>query len=243
MSLLGRIRRRVRQDTFQPTMLNTIFARDYIIKRELYRTIKNLAPTIAGVVLDFGCGSKPYEALFCGAANYIGVDIEVTGHDHTASRIDVYYDGKTLPFADGEFDSVVSFEVFEHVFNLPVVLQEINRVTRDSGHLLISIPFAWREHEQPYDFARYTTFGVSHLLTEAGYEILAIRKTTTYLLGVFQLLIAYLAQITPQSGILRHVRQVCLIFPFTLAAYMLNALLPKRYEYFCNCVVLAKKVR
>jgi SAM-dependent methyltransferase len=224
-------------------MLNAVFSRDYIIKRELYRTIRIFAPEISGSVLDFGCGSKPYETLFCQATNYIGVDIEVTGHDHASSRIDVYYDGNRLPFADNEFDGVVSFEVFEHVFNLPVVLQEINRVTKNSGHLLISIPFAWMEHEQPFDFARYTTFGISHLLVEAGYDILAIRKTTTYLLGVFQLLIAYLAQVTPQTGILRHVRQVCLIFPFTLAAYALNALLPKRYECFCNCVVLAKKVR
>ena len=54
-----------------------------------------------------------------------------------------------MPFSDGRFDSVVSFEVLEHVFNLPQILQEINRVTKDSGLFLISVPFAWGEHEAP----------------------------------------------------------------------------------------------
>jgi len=95
------------------------------------------------------------------AASYIGVDLEATGHDHSNSKIDVLYDGKVLPFKDGQFDAVVSFEVLEHVFNLSEVMREINRVTTDSGYLLISVPFAWLEHEIPYDFARYTSFGIN----------------------------------------------------------------------------------
>ena len=106
-----------------------------------------------------GCGSKPYENLFVHADKYIGCDVEVSGHNHSDSKIDYFFDGKKLPFSDGTFDAVVSFEVFEHVFNLPEILTEINRVTKEKGTLLISIPFAYGEHEIPYDFARYTSFG------------------------------------------------------------------------------------
>ena len=105
-------------------------------------------------VLDFGCGSKPYENLFINIDEYVGCDIEVSGHDHLDSKIDYFFDGKNLPFIDDRFDSVVSFEVFEHIFNLPEILKEINRVTKTSGNILISVPFAWGEHEVPYDFAR-----------------------------------------------------------------------------------------
>jgi ubiquinone/menaquinone biosynthesis C-methylase UbiE len=154
----------------------------------------------------------------------------------------VFYDGKILPFDDAQFDAVVSFEVFEHVFNLPEALREINRVTKCGGLLLISIPFAWNEHEVPYDFARYTSFGISHILRNAEYEIIEIKKTTTYLLAVFQMFIAYFTQITPRLRAIHYLRQICVIFPFTLAAYVINLLLPKRYEYYCNIVLLAKKI-
>jgi SAM-dependent methyltransferase len=242
MNAIGELRDRVRRESFQPTALSTIFAPTYIIRRGLFLAIKALGSTLSGKILDFGCGSKPYESLFPCATSYIGVDLVDTGHDHCDSRVDVFYDGKALPFENGDFDGVVSFEVFEHVFNLPDVLKEINRVTKDSGYLLISIPFAWPEHEQPYDFARYTSFGIVRLLKDVGYEVIETRKTTTYLLAVFQLFIAYLTQVAPKNRFIRYLRQIGIIFPCILVAYALNEILPRRYEYYCNAVVLARKI-
>lgn len=242
MTFWERIQVRRRRERFQPTSLSAVVSPVYIIRRGLFRAIKDLAPSISGDILDFGCGSKPYESLFSEATSYLGVDVEVTGHNHRDSRVDVFYDGKVLPFADAQFDAVVSFEVFEHVFNLPEVLREINRVTKSGGLLLISVPFAWNEHETPYDFARYTSFGISHILRSADYEIVEIRKTTTYLLTVFQMFIVYLMQIGPRSRVLRYLRQICILFPCTLIAYVVDALLPKRYEYYCNIVLLARKL-
>jgi SAM-dependent methyltransferase len=241
MNVLEEIRIRLRGETFRPTLVSAVIGSSFIGRRGLFCAIKKMAPLITGNVLDFGCGSKPYEALFTEAASYIGVDLERSGHDHIDSKVDVFYNGRVLGFQDCQFDAVVSFEVFEHVFNLPEILAEIHRVTKDSGHLLISIPYAWCEHEIPYDYARYTSFGITHILKNGGYEVLEIRKTTTYLLTVFQMFMDYLVQLGPRSWILRPVLQLCVIFPLTLIAYALNAILPKRYEYFCNMLVLARK--
>lgn len=235
------LRCRLAREDFQPSFLSIILRPVFIIRRALFHTIKELAPAITGDVLDFGCGSKPYESLFQGATSYTGVDLDVTGHDHRDSRIDVFYDGKVLPFPDGQFDAVVSFEVFEHVFNLQEVLNEIRRVTRKSGHLLLSIPFAWEEHEVPFDFARYTSFGITHLLTEAGYEIVQLKKTTTYTLAVFQMLIAWIVRDRLRFRFLRYCRQLFVVFPLTMAGLALNSILPKRDDFYCNAVVLAKK--
>jgi SAM-dependent methyltransferase len=221
-------------------LLSALIGSSFISRRGLYRAIKDMAPSISGSVLDFGCGSKPYEALFTKANGYIGVDLETTGHDHVDSKVDVYYDGRALPFETDQFDAVVSFEVFEHVFNLTEVLAEISRVTKESGLLLISIPFAWPEHEVPYDFARYTSFGIAHVLKNSGYQVIEIRKTTTHVLAVFQMFMDYLAQLGPRSWI-RPVLQLIVIAPTTLVAYLLNAILPKSYAYFCNTVVLVRK--
>ena len=242
MQCFNEIRERARRESFQPTPLSLIATPGYIGRRGLHQAIGALASGICGRVLDFGCGSKPYEPLFAKASEYVGVDLEVTGHDHSDSRIDFFYDGKSLPFSNGSFDAVVSFEVFEHVFNLPEIVREINRVTCDSGHLLISIPFAWNEHEVPYDFARYTSFGITHVLKEGGYEVLELRKTTTFLEALGQLFISYLTFLNPRSRFLRNLFQLFVIFPTTMTALILNAALPKRYEYFSNTVILARKV-
>jgi SAM-dependent methyltransferase len=212
-----------------------------MIRRALFVAIRNLAPQVSGRILDFGCGSKPYKSLFGHASEYVGVDLQVTGHDHQDSRIDVFYDGQTLPFADSQFDSVISFEVFEHVFNLPEILSEIHRVTRPGGKLLLSVPFAWNEHEIPYDFARYTSFGISHLLRGAGYEIIELKKTTSHLVAVSQLFIVYMTQLAPQNRFLRAFLQLAAIAPVTILTIVLDRMLPTRDSYYCNSVVLARK--
>lgn len=242
MKLGQRLRNRLDRENFLPTFLSTLLRPNSIVRRGLFRAIREFAPGLTGNILDFGCGSKPYESLFPRATSYTGVDLKTTGHDHRNSKIDFFYDGRVLPFEDGRFDAVVSFEVLEHVFNLSEILAEISRVTKDSGMLLVSIPFAWEEHEVPYDFARYTSFGLTHLLGEAGYEVVALRKTTTHLLAVFQMLIAYLTHPTPHSKLLLYGRQIFLAFPCTLLGLVLNRILPKRYDYYCSTVVLARKL-
>lgn len=241
MKLLHVMRSILRKQSFQPTWLGVIVSPVYIVRRGLYQNIKQFAPLISGDVLDFGCGSKPYENLFENAKSYVGCDLKVSGHSHSDSRVDQFYDGRTLPFADGCYDAVVSFETFEHIFNLPDILREIHRVTKANGYLLMTIPFAWDEHEIPFDFARYTSFGITHLLGKAGFEVLHVKKTTTYVLAVFQMLIAYLHQHVLPRNKLAYAFQVLLLFPLNLFALASDAVLPKKYQYFCNTLVLARK--
>lgn len=241
MGFFSRIKLRLKREHFQPTWLGMIVNPAFIIRNGLYKIIKPFASQIGGEVLDFGCGSKPYENLFVNCREYIGCDIEESAHDHSDSKIDYFFDGEKLPFEDGRFDAVVSFEVFEHVFNLSDLLNEINRVTKPSGYLLVSIPFVWAEHETPYDFARYTSFGITDILEKHGYQVLKLKKTTPYVLTIFQLLIAYLIQHILPNNKLSYIFQVVLIFPMTLFSCLISAISPKRYDLFCNIVILARK--
>lgn len=52
----------------------------------------------------------------------------------------VYYSGRHLPFEDGYFDLVISYEVLEHVWDEGLALAEINRVLKTGGELIISVP-------------------------------------------------------------------------------------------------------
>ena len=229
------------KENFLTTPFGMIVTPIYISRRGLHKSILKFASTIDGDVLDFGCGSKPYESLFRNAKSYLGVDIQVSGHKHIDSKVDVFYDGKKLPFQDKSFDSVVSFEVFEHIFNLKEVLIEIIRILKPGGQILISIPFAWPEHEVPYDYARYTSYGIKDILEKNGCEIVEIHKSTTYFLATSQLMIAYLAwHVFPVGGLISRILQLLIIFPINLAAVLLDSLLPKRYDYFSNAIILCR---
>jgi hypothetical protein len=65
-------------------------------------------------------------------------------------------------------------EVFEHVFNLDQLLQEINGVLSSGGKPAFTCPFVWEEHEQPYDFERYSSFALKHIVEKMGLELKVI---------------------------------------------------------------------
>lgn len=171
-------RQKMIREEFLPSRFSYFTSHVFILRSALRDGIEQFADQIHGRVLDFGCGSKPYETLFRRASQYIGVDIISSGHDHTDSKIDVFWDGKYLPFKDSSFDSCVSTEVLEHVADTDGALRELNRVLAPGGILLISTPFFFREHEAPFDFYRFTSFGLASVLEKNGFEVLSFRKTS-----------------------------------------------------------------
>ncbi len=105
----------------------------FFMRYNLFKSIKHFVPQMKGKLLDFGCGRKPYAQLFTNCSEYVGCDIEVSGHDHENEDIDVFYDGEHLPFNGDVFDCIFSSECFEHIFNLEPIIQELNRVLKIGG--------------------------------------------------------------------------------------------------------------
>jgi len=153
----------------------------FLLRKELYKAIVKYKHYMPGKMMDFGCGSSPYKSLFTHVDFYVGVDYHSEGHSHEIEEIDVYYDGKVLPFPDNHFDSIFSTEVFEHVFNLPEILIELNRVLKPEGKLLFTCPFVWVEHEIPVDYARYTRFALKNLIEKTGFRMVVEDKTGNYI--------------------------------------------------------------
>lgn len=240
--MINALRREVRYQRFFPGALGLLLNPLHISRRGLATGVRRFAGRFTGDVLDFGCGSKPYREVFDRCQSYVGLDIEVSGHNHADSQVDVFYDGKVIPFPDARFDGVVTFETLEHVFTLEPILKELHRVLRPGGLLLVSVPFAWDEHEVPYDFARYTSFGLVHVLQAGGFEVIEVYKTNTFVLAVSQLFIEYISKnVAPSGGVLRALFKLLVLCPMTLLAYGLNAVLPKRDSYYSNCMVLARR--
>lgn len=218
----------------------------FLTRNRLLKSIAGHASGLEGRLMDFGCGSKPYRSLF-NVQEYIGIDFENPGHPHINEQIDVFYDGKRIPFDNETFDAVFSSEVFEHVFNLDEVLKEINRVVRIGGKMLVTCPFSICEHEVPNDFARYSSYGLRSLLERNGFEVLEQDKTGNSVETVFQLWIMYIHQhINPYFRKIPIVRSAFRLITYTslnFLALAFSKLLPNRKDLYLNNVVLCKKTR
>ncbi len=218
----------------------------FLIRNGINKKIALLSKKLSGNILDFGCGSKPYALYFTHAENYTGLDIEQSGHLHKNEKIDVYYDGKTIPFENEHFNAVFSSEVFEHVFNLEQVLPEIYRVLKPGGTLLFTCPFAWPEHEVPFDFARYSSYGIKSLLERNGFKVLEQYKTGHFFEVIMQYFIFYIFCFLPKKPpFLYYILHQFFILPFLLFTLFISLILPvrmKRKDLYFNNILLVEKV-
>ena len=142
----------------------------------LIAQLREVAPLAHGKLLDVGCGEKPYEDMFTPFVDsYLGVEYEGVFTHTTAStrgkKPDVLYDGKRLPFDDDSFDTVLSVQVLEHTDRPHDLFAEMARVLRPGGTLLLSAPFSFRLHEEPFDFFRYTPHGLRELANKEGLDV------------------------------------------------------------------------
>jgi SAM-dependent methyltransferase len=209
-------------------------------RRGLWRELRPLLAELSGEVLDVGCGRKPYRA-FVPAERYIGLDIDLPA-TRALGVADVLYDGRRFPLPDASFDAVLCSQVFEHVFNPEEFLGEIRRVLRPHGRLILTVPFVWDEHEQPHDFARYSSFGLKALLEHNGFEVEVQRRSVADSRVLFQLAAAYVYKVTEtRSKWLRLFVQLTLIAPITLAGVVLGCVLPGNPDLYLDNIVVAHR--
>jgi SAM-dependent methyltransferase len=238
--VIGFARQHLARQDFEPGWVGVWTNPFYFARRELRRAIRELAPQLSGTLLDVGCGTAPYRELFPVSA-YVGLEID-TAEARARGGSVVYYDGRTMPFGDGSMDSVFCSQVLEHVFEPEQFLAEIARVLRPGGRVLLTVPFVWDEHEQPRDFARYTTFGLKALLERSGFHLLAQKRLCADASVLAQLANAYLYKVTHgRHTAVNWLAQLLLIAPVTLLGLLLAALLPGNPDLYLDQVVLAEK--
>lgn len=134
---------------------------------------------LRGAILDVGAGDRWIAAGLGPGAFYVALDYPPTGRDLYDARPDVFADAAQLPFADARFTGVVCLEVLEHVPEPGQVVAEIARVLAPQGQAWISMPFLYPLHDAPFDFQRYTEFGLRRDLLRAGLEVMELRRTST----------------------------------------------------------------
>ena len=111
--------------------------RTYLSTVMLENSLRQCGGYIKGITLDVGCGLRPYErTFFAGANRYVGTD-----YLSNRSRPDVVCSALDLPFAGGQFDTVVSTEVLQHV--QPIGARPVN--------WLVNTFFLWCDRHLNHD--------------------------------------------------------------------------------------------
>jgi SAM-dependent methyltransferase len=124
-----------------------------------------------GRVLDAGAGRLTYSTrLKKRAESLISMD-----RDRIREGLSLIGEIETLPFRAQSFDSIFCSQVLEHLPQPGESLQELFRVLKPGGTLLLSAPHLTYLHNEPHDYFRFTEYGLSHLLEKAGFECLELR--------------------------------------------------------------------
>lgn len=148
----------------------------YLERISIVNALKQVRHKVkSGIILDVGCGMKPYKSLLNTSGSiYYGTDYPITmeGSYGKSTKADFFSESTLLPFKNNTFDTLLSTQMLEHVSDPKNVIQEMSRVLKPKGIMILSAPMTWPLHEEPYDFFRYTLHGLRHLLQKANFEIL-----------------------------------------------------------------------
>lgn len=132
---------------------------------------KHLPAFARGRLIDLGCGRIPlYDAYRGLITSHVCADW--VNSLHRNEHLDVECDlTAPLPFESGDFDTVILSDVLEHIPEPTLLWDEMARLLRPGGHILMNVPFLYWLHEQPFDFYRYTEHALRRFVQGAGLSV------------------------------------------------------------------------
>jgi len=108
---------------------------------------------------------------------------------HERSNIDLWGTAYNIPAIDGYFNSALCTAVLEHLEEHLDALHECFRVLRSGGYAIYSNPFIWHLHEEPFDFYRFSKYGIRYLFKKTGFEIVEIKALSGFWVTFGQLFV------------------------------------------------------
>jgi len=154
------------------TWLNPV----HLARTSLLAVLLEAREYASGILLDIGCGNKPYYDVFSPRIEeHIGIELPSTlSHSQV---VDVYADALYLPFRSGSVDTVLCTQCIEHIPEPAACIKETSRVLRRGGYLILTTPQVWGLHEEPHDYYRYTKYGLKYLAENSGFEVEYIKPS------------------------------------------------------------------
>lgn len=147
-------------------------------KKSLWRSMMNLEAqnyTISGKVLDLGGGADSskftYHKFLKRKENteILNFDLKDEG------RGGIDFEKDKLPIEDNSVDTILSFNLLEHIYNYSHSTKEAQRVLKKGGLMIGAVPFLINYHPDPNDYFRYTKDSLEKIFREAGFSEIKIK--------------------------------------------------------------------
>lgn len=143
--------------------------------------VKNVANKLSkkSKVLDVSSGTKPYKHLF-EHCEYISHEFEgnkiindsFRNENSNFKNHDIYSPINNIPVEDNSFDFIICTEVFEHIPEPIKAMEELVRICKKNGKILITAPFTSGIHQEPYHFySGFSPFFYNYLKEKYNLEI------------------------------------------------------------------------
>ena len=173
--------------------------------KPLLQSLRDIGASLQGneVVVDLGryyvydgcCLFAPY---FIKSRQYVGADCvlpnwkEVYGYQKWMVENDglirvrpkIVTDITRLPFRGEVADWVIIPNIVEHVQEPETMFREALRILKKGARGFVFAPHVREEHQSPFDYFRYTRYGLRHLFEKVGFQVESITPTT----GIFDVL-------------------------------------------------------
>lgn len=136
-------------------------------------------------IINIGAGGEIKSILFNHGLKFKEIDIdEQRKPDFVCSIEDMSI------FQNNSVDIFFCMEVLEHVKNPFNAIKEIQRVLKPGGIIIGSTPFVFPIHDEPYDFYRYTKYGLRNLFQD--FECIDLIERNSYIESIYVILLRLL---------------------------------------------------
>jgi glycosyltransferase involved in cell wall biosynthesis/SAM-dependent methyltransferase len=202
----------------------------YLHLKSLSELMGTIAQPCTGVLVDYGCGAKPYRSFFNKVKKYIGVDWSPDGPDDLL----LPPDGR-LPMPDETADVVLSSQVLEHVPDVELHLKECLRVLKPGGLLILSTHGTWPYHTGAGadDYWRWTPPGLRREIEQAGFKATRVDGVCRGFLCLVQQGLVRFDPFNPKNAIrnpLGRALRTWFVFAVNLTCVILKRFFPKAIE-------------
>jgi SAM-dependent methyltransferase len=186
---------------------------------------------VHGDVFDVGSGPNPYyHSYFKNSTGAVFYDMDPKRGD------EINFETDALPFPENRFDTVLSMNVLEHIYNHNHLLREMTRVLKPNGDMIIFVPFFVIYHPDPgfsLDCFRYTKDALIRMTTDAELKEVRIEEVGMAMCTISANMIL--------SSLPRYVRPFLYFPAFCIDAFLLRYKKKYREQFPLGYMVYAKK--
>ncbi len=170
-----------------------------------------------GMLLDLGCGNVSLYEMYKDKVSGIYC-ADWPNSFHTITFQDFHLNlNHPFPIKSETFNTIILTDVMEHIANPLILWNELARILRPGGRIIIGVPFFHIIHEEPYDYFRYTEYRLRLFCSENKLKILELYSYGGSLEIIFDIIAKHISKFKIISKI-----------HFILASVIINSFIGKK---------------